>query len=66
MFRNAIAYRGQWAMPGSQLHKFLSEGKQKEAAASFADTVERERVLMQRIDKQFPSIKEEVCEPSSQ
>jgi len=65
MFRNAIAYhvtRGNgeketiWAMPGSQLHKLLSEGKKDAAHECHRESVAREKELMARIDAQMAKV----------
>lgn len=54
-FRGAIPYKGLFAMPGSQLHKHLSEGKGDLADKSYKEMSERERALMKSIDQRFPS-----------
>lgn len=49
LYRNAFLYQGIHAMPGSQLHKLLADGKDKEAAAQHKETQQREAELMRRI-----------------
>ena len=51
--QKGIKYKGTTAMPGSQLHKFLSEKKLKEAEKCYKDTEKREQELMQKINERF-------------
>ena len=51
--QKGIQYKDTTAMPGSQLYKFLSEKKLKEAEKCYKETEKRERELMQKIDERF-------------
>lgn len=48
----AIRYRDTLAMPGSQLHRLLSENKSREAEASYRETEARHKELMLKADRQ--------------
>lgn len=50
LFRSAFFYQGTHAMSGSQLHKLLAEGKDKEAAAQHKETQQRESELLKRLE----------------
>jgi hypothetical protein len=44
-----IQYKDTFAVQGSELHKFLSEGKMADAEKSYQATAMREKELMARI-----------------
>lgn len=44
-----LQYKDTFAVQGSELYKFLSEGKVTEAEKSYKETAQRERELMARL-----------------
>lgn len=48
-YRNAFLYEGVHVMPGSSLHKLLTDGKMKEAAEQNKQTKQAEVELLKRL-----------------
>lgn len=55
--KGLIPYKKTNAAPGSELHRLLSEGKDKEAEACYQACLKREEDLMASIERRFPSPK---------
>lgn len=53
-----ISYKDTFAMPGSELHKYLTEGNSKKAEQCYQETEERYRKSMGIVKRQTPPTKE--------
>lgn len=48
MSKEGIPYKDVVAKPGSDLHKFLTDGNMKKAEQSYKDTMERDQKLLSK------------------
>lgn len=47
----AILYKNVWAMPGTDVHKALTENNPKKAEEAYQDAMRRYRELMEKANK---------------